>query len=63
MSLIGFLVTVLVILVVLYVVRLVVTQMGLPPPIQTVVFLIVGLVCLIALLNSIGVVGRPVMIW
>lgn len=60
MNLIGFLVAVLVILIVVYVCKLVVDFLELPPPVRTIALLIIGLVCLLMLLNSIGVVGAPV---
>lgn len=60
MNLIGFLVVVLVVLVVMYVAKVVVDYMELPPPIRMVALLIIGLVCLLLLFNQLGVIGVPV---
>ncbi len=60
MNLIGFLVAVLIILIILYVAKLVIDYMELPAPIRTVVLLIVGLICLLMLLNQVGYLGAPV---
>lgn len=57
MALIPFLTTLLVIVVVVYCVRLLLPLLGLPEPINTVVMVIVGLIALLMLLNSIGIVG------
>lgn len=53
---IGFLVFLLVLLVVMYVCNLVIEQLSLPDNIKKVVYLIVGLVFLLILLNQLGVV-------
>ncbi len=60
---IGFLIAVLVLLVVLYVVKVVVDYLELPPPIRKVVLLIVGLMALLWLLSQLGVMGRGVVVW
>lgn len=57
MPLIGFLITFICICVVIYCVRLLLPYLGLPDPINQVVLIVVGLLCLLWLLNSIGVVG------
>lgn len=51
---ISFLVSILLFLVVLYVVRLVVSELGLPPKIMTIVYLIIGLIALGYLLQMFG---------
>ena len=56
---ISFLVSILLFLVVLYVVRLVVGELGLPPKIMTIVYLIIGLIALFYLLNLFGVYSFP----
>ena len=56
-SLIGFLVLCIVIIVAIYGVNIVLPMLGLPGPINTLVLLIVGLVCLLGLLNYFGLVG------
>lgn len=62
MNLLAFLLTVLVVLVILYVCKVVVDYAELPPPIRVVALLIVGLICLVLLLNQIGVAGVPLRI-
>lgn len=59
---ISILISLLVLLIVLYVVKLVIDQLTLPPPVKTIVFLIVGLIFLVWLLQ---IIGFPVMrgIW
>lgn len=51
---ISFLVTILILLVVLYVARLVIAELGLPGNITKIVYLILGLVALFYLLNLFG---------
>ncbi len=55
-ALVPFLIAVIVLCVVLYIVKLVLDMISLPPPIKQIVWLVVGLVALIVLLNLIGVV-------
>lgn len=52
-GLVGFLVTCLVLLIVLYVAKLILDYMEAPPPIRTIVLLILGLIGLIFLLGSV----------
>ena len=56
---ISFLVTVLVFFVVLYVVRMIVAELGLPANITKILYLIVGLVALGYVLNFFGVYKFP----
>jgi hypothetical protein len=63
MSLIGFLIAVVIVLVVLYVTKVIIDYMELPPPIRTVVLLIVGLVCLLVLLNQLGFAGDRIVVF
>lgn len=51
---IGLLVGLLILAIILYVVNLVIAQMSLPPAAKTIVYLIVGLVFLLYLLNMLG---------
>lgn len=63
-GLINLLVFALVVLVVIYVVKLVLDALALPPPISTIVLLIVGLLFLMALLSAVGVWGGgPALVW
>lgn len=55
MLLIHVLIALLVLLIVLYVVRLVIPMLGLPEPITTIAYLIVGLVGLLYLLRIFGI--------
>ena len=57
MSLIAFLITLIVVVCIIYCVRLLLPMLGLPEPINTVIMIIIGLICLLWLLNSLGVVG------
>jgi len=57
MSLIAFLITLIVVVCIIYCVRLLLPMLGLPEPINTVIMVIIGLICLLWLLNSLGVVG------
>lgn len=54
---IGLLITLIVLLVVVYVAHLIVEQLALPPPVKTIVYLILGLVFLLILLGQLGFVG------
>lgn len=63
MSIIGFLITVLIILVVIYCTKIILDWCEVPGPIRTVALLIVALLCLLALLNQIGFVGAPLRVW
>ena len=56
---ISILVSVLVLLVVLYVARLVIAELGLPANITKIIYLILGLVALFWLLNMLGVYSFP----
>lgn len=55
-GLIPFLLSVVVLCIVLYIVKLVLDMIALPPPVKTIVWLIVGLVALIVLLSQLGVI-------
>jgi hypothetical protein len=55
MSLIGLLVALLVLVVVAYAVRLVLGTLDLPPPVNTIVYLIFALLILVVLLRYLGV--------
>lgn len=54
MNLVGLLVTLLVLAVIVYVVKLVMDMLPLPDPVKLIAYLILGLVGLIVLLNILG---------
>lgn len=62
---IEFLVSMLILCIVVYVIYLVLNMIQLPAPIKTIVYLIVGLVLLVAILNYTGVyslnLGKPIL--
>lgn len=51
---ISFLITMLVLAIVIYVVYLVIGMLKLPPPISTIVYLILGVIALVAILDRSG---------
>ncbi len=55
MNLIGLLVTLLVLAIVIYVVKLILDMLPLPDPVRLIVYLILGLVGLLILLNMLGI--------
>jgi hypothetical protein len=57
---IGLLIWLVVMLVVFYIIRLVIAELGLPPTIVQIVYLVLGLVFLLLLLGELGVMGGPV---
>lgn len=57
MAIIPFLITLIIICCLVYCVRLMLPYLGLPEPINQVVIVMIGLLCLLWLLNAIGVVG------
>lgn len=63
---IEFLITVLILCIVIYVIYLVLGMIQLPAPIKTIVYLIVGLILLIAVLNYTGIyhlsLNQPVLV-
>jgi putative effector of murein hydrolase LrgA (UPF0299 family) len=63
MTLIGFLIAVLIILVVVYVGKLVIDFLELPPPIAKIAMLVLALIALIALFNQLGYIGAPMRAW
>ncbi len=64
MSLIGLLVTLLVLVVVLWAARAILGAMELPAPIATVVYVVIVLVCLLYLLQGLGgLSGGPILRW
>lgn len=63
MTLVGFLVSVLILLVVIFVAKLVVDELELPPNIRKIAMLIIALIGLIALFNQLGYVGTPLRAW
>jgi hypothetical protein len=62
-NLVGFLITILVLVVIVYVITLFIDWLVLPPPIRTIALLIVGLIALLVLLNQLGAVGAPMRVW
>lgn len=54
-SLIPFLVMVIILAVVIYIVKLVLDMIALPPPVKTIAWLIVGLVALVILMRALGI--------
>lgn len=54
-GIIGFLVTCLILAIVIYVVKLILDMIGLPQPVKTIVYLILGLIALFYLLSKLGV--------
>ena len=63
MSLVGLIVVLVVILIVMVMAKYIVEYMEVPPTFRWIVLLVVGLLCLILLLNQLGVAGRPMVIW
>lgn len=57
MALIPFLISVLIVVVIIYCVRLLLPLLGLPEPVNHVVLIIVGLCALLWLLGNLGFVG------
>jgi hypothetical protein len=55
LDLIGLLVTLLILAIVAYVVFLIIGMLHIPPPILTIVYLIVGLIFLVILLDKTGI--------
>lgn len=52
---IALLVSLLILCVIVYVANLIIAQLGLPPPVKTIVYLIVGLIFLVWLLDTLGI--------
>lgn len=63
MSIIGFLLALLVLVVVIFAVKLVLDYCEVTGPIRQLVLLIVALLCILMILNQLGVVGAPVRAW
>lgn len=60
---ISFLIAVLVLLVVLYVVKLVIDYLELPPPIRKIALIVIALIALLWLVSQLGAFGRGVVIF
>jgi len=57
--LVGLLIAIVVIVIIMVVAKYVIDWMELAPPLRNIVLLVVGLACLILLLNQVGLVGQP----
>jgi hypothetical protein len=64
MNLVGLLVAILVLAILVYAAKVLIDWLEFPPPIRTVIMLIIGVIVLLILLNMLGVgVGGPLPHW